>query len=75
MNARMKAKTKTKSAALPIEADERHESEVDDFIGRNRAALNKSIRQSRKELAEEVASTRTIDQIVAAGRSRHKRGP
>jgi hypothetical protein len=77
MSARTNARTKArkKSAALPIEADERHENQVDEFIARNRPALNKSIRQSRKELAEGVHSSRTFDQIVAEGRGRHKRMP
>ena len=58
---------------MPIEADERHEDQVDGFIARNRDALNESIRQSRKELIKGVHSPRTVDQIVAEGRSRHKR--
>ena len=44
-----------------------------DFIARNRDALNESIRQSRKELGKGVHSSRTVDQIVAEGRSRNKR--
>jgi hypothetical protein len=42
------------------------------FIARNRDALNESIRQSRKQLGKGVHSSRTVDQIVAEGRSRHK---
>jgi len=77
MSAKTTAKLKggKKSAALPIEADERHQDQVDGFIARNRDALNKSIRQSRKELGKGVHSSRTVDQIVAEGRSRHKRTP
>jgi len=58
--------------AMPtIEDDERHRDLVDDFIARNRDALNDSIRRSRRELARGERSTKTIDDIVAEGRKRH----
>ena len=73
-----KAKTKSKASrktaghALPIEADERHQEEVDGFVSRNRDALNESIRRSRKEVGEGVYSKRTIDELIADGRRRNK---
>lgn len=57
--------------ALPeVEADERHQADVDGFISRNRDALNASIRRSRAEMAQDIHSSRTIGDIVADGRKR-----
>lgn len=62
-------------AAMPaVEADERHQAEVDAFIARNRDELNTSIRRSRAEVGKGVQSTRTIDDIIADGRKRHSAG-
>ena len=62
-------------AAMPaVEADERHQAEVDAFIARNREQLNTSIRRSREEVGKGVQSTRTIDDIIADGRERHSAG-
>ena len=61
-------------AAMPaVEADERHQGDVDAFISRNREELNASIRRSRDEVGKAVQSTRTIDDIIADGRKRHGR--
>ena len=69
-----KAKTaKRSSIPLPIEADERHQDQVDGFIARNRDALNDSIRRSRKEVEKDIYSTRSIDDIISDGRRRNKR--
>lgn len=59
-------------ASIPdVEADERHQAEVDGFIGRNREALNASLRRSRAEVAKGEVSARTIDDVIADGRKRH----
>jgi len=70
--AKTKAKAPKKVVALPIEADERHQDEVDRFISRNRDALNESIRRSRKEVDQGVHSKRTIGELIADGRRRNK---
>jgi predicted RNase H-like nuclease (RuvC/YqgF family) len=59
--------------ALPVEDDERHTHEVEEFVSRNRDALNESITRSRKEVAEGKFSTKTIDDIIVEGRKRHGR--
>ncbi len=59
-------------APLPIEADERDRDEVDAFISRNREALNESIRLSRQEAVEKRGGARTIEDIIADGRRRHR---
>ena len=62
-------------AAMPIvEADERHQADVDAFIVRNRTELNKSIARSRGEVAKGIQSTRTIDDIIDDGHKRHSAG-
>jgi flagellar motility protein MotE (MotC chaperone) len=61
------------ASAVPIEDDERHSTNVDDYIARNRYALNASIRQSRKEIAEGTVSLKTIDDIIAEGRQRRRK--
>lgn len=62
-------------AAVPaVEADERHQGDVDAFIARNRDELNASIRRSREEMGRGVQSTRTIDEIISHGRKRHSAG-
>jgi hypothetical protein len=58
---------------LPVEDDERRAHEVDEFVSRNRDALNESITRSRKEVAEGNFSTKTIGDIVVEGRERHGR--
>jgi hypothetical protein len=58
-------------SALPIEADERHQVDIDAYIVRNRDALNASIAQSRAELADGTVSTRSVDDIIASGRRRY----
>ena len=60
---------------LQIEDDERHLGQVDDYISRNRDALNASIRRSRKEIAEGNVSSKTIETIIAEGHRRHVRKP
>jgi hypothetical protein len=75
MGARSTRKTrapKKSGQGLPIEADERHQDEVDDFITRNRDALNESIRRSRRELDKGIRSKRTIDELIADARGRNK---
>jgi len=57
-----------------VEADERHQAEVDAFVERNRGPLNASIRRSRAELAEGVQARRTIDDIVKDGRLKGGQG-
>ena len=59
---------------LPIEDDERHLEQVDDYVSRNRDALNASIQRSRKEITEGKVSSKSIDTIIAEGRRRHTRG-
>jgi predicted RNase H-like nuclease (RuvC/YqgF family) len=59
---------------LPVEDDERHSVHVDDYVSRNRDALNASIRRSRQEAAEGKVSSKSIDAIIAEGRRRHTRG-
>ena len=46
------------------------EDQVDAFVARNREAIEASILQGRKDLAEGKVSTRTIDEIVAEIRAR-----
>jgi len=48
------------------------ERQADEFIARNREALNDSIRRGRKEVAEGNVSPRSISDIIAEGRK--KRG-
>jgi hypothetical protein len=69
-----KAGNPDQRATLPIEDDERHAADVDDYINRNREALNASIRRSRREIAEGKVSSKSIDAIIAEGRRRHSRG-
>jgi hypothetical protein len=54
-----------------VEAEARHEADLDGFVGRNRDALNASIRRSREELGQGVHSGRTVGAIIADGRKRH----
>jgi len=69
------AKPTAKRVAVPaVEADERHQADVDSFIARNRDELNASIRHSRAEVGKGIQSTRTIDDIIADGRKRHSAG-
>jgi dsDNA-binding SOS-regulon protein len=63
-----------RAPAPAVEADERHQGDVDAFIARNRDALNASIKRSRIEVGKVVRSNRTIDEIVAHGRKRHSIG-
>jgi hypothetical protein len=58
-------------STLPLEADERHQDQVDDFIARNRDELAASVVRSREELARGASTSRTVDQIIADGRRRH----
>lgn len=55
---------------VAIEDDERHSDEVGDYIARNRAALNASIKRSRAEIAQGKASRKSVDHIVAERRAR-----
>lgn len=69
------AKPTPPRASIPtVEADERHQTDVDAFIGRNRDELNESIRRSRQEVGGGEQSTRTIDEIISDGRKRHGAG-
>jgi hypothetical protein len=63
---------KPNAGTVPIEDDERHSDLVDDFIARNRDALNASIRKGRKELAAGKGSTRSMDNVIAEGRRRNR---
>lgn len=60
-------------AQVPVEDDERYRDQVDDYIARNRDALNESIQKSRREIAAGKSSTKTISKIIAEGRRRHTR--
>ena len=51
---------------LPIEDDERHLPQGDDYVSRNRDALNASIQRSRKEISEGKVSSKSIETIIAA---------
>ncbi|HEY8697874.1 MAG TPA: hypothetical protein VIM02_09665 [Rhizomicrobium sp.] len=55
---------------VAIEDDERHSDDVGDYIARNRAALNASIKRSRVEIARGKVSRKSIDDIVATRRAR-----
>jgi len=55
----------------PAVEDERHAERVDDYITRNRGALNASIERSRREVSEGKVSTKTFDELIAEGRSRN----
>lgn len=63
--------TPPRTAMPAVEADERHQADVDAFVGRNSEALNESIRRSREDVARGVRSRRTIDDIISDGRRRH----
>jgi len=59
-------------ADLPaVEADERHQADLDGFIARNRDALNASIRRARAEAPDNRQDSRSISDIIADGRKRH----
>jgi hypothetical protein len=62
------------TATPAVEVDERHQSDVDAFVARNRDALNVSIRRSRVEVGKGIQSSRTIEKIIADGRKRHSIG-
>ena len=75
------SKSKTSASAVPrssvsrkprlaIEDDERHRDDVDNYISRNRDALNSSIRKSRQEVAEGKVSSKSVDSIIAEGQQR-----
>jgi hypothetical protein len=74
MTAKASKSIPQRAAAPAVEADDRHQASVDAFIGRNRVALNASIRRSRDEVAQGVQSTRTINDIISDGRKRHGAG-
>ncbi len=63
---------RTTFAAPSIEADELHQPEIDAFIARNRDVLNESLQRSYDEIARGEFDTRTISQIIAAGKQRHR---
>lgn len=58
-----------KSHAPSMASDASH-PDVDAFVARNREALNQSIKQSRREVAQGLQATRTVDDIIADGRKR-----
>jgi hypothetical protein len=55
---------------VAIEDDERHSDDVGDYIARNRAVLNASIKQSRAEIAQGKISRKSVDDIVTERRAR-----
>jgi hypothetical protein len=59
---------------LPIEADERHQEDVDRFIDDNREELNASLQRSREEVREGLHSSREVEDIIADGRRHHGAG-
>jgi hypothetical protein len=61
------------ATALPVEADELAQDDLDDFVARNRDSLNQSIRRSREEVAAGAVASRTIEDIIKDGRLRHRR--
>ena len=63
------------ATSLPMEADERYSGEVDAFVGRNREALNASIRRSREGIHVGTFSTKSIDDTVAEGHKRYRQTP
>jgi predicted RNase H-like nuclease (RuvC/YqgF family) len=66
------SRTAVVTRAVPaIEDDERHREAVDDFVTRNRDALNNSIRRSRQEVADGKYSRKSLGDIIAEGRKRH----
>jgi hypothetical protein len=68
-----KARTKPASDAVSIEDDERHIDDVGDYIRRNRDALNASIKRSRSEIAKGKPSKKSIGDIIAEGKARHRK--
>jgi hypothetical protein len=62
------AATRTAKSLLPIEDDENHHGDVENFVARNRDALNASIRKSRREIAAGKTSSKDVDAIIAEGR-------
>ena len=59
--------------AMPaIEADELHQPEIDAIITRNRDVLNESLQRSYEEAGRGEFDTRTIEQIIADGKQRHR---
>jgi hypothetical protein len=63
----------TTPSSLGIEDDERYVEEADNFITRNRDALNMSIARSRDQLSRGQAAKETIDDVVEEGRARFQR--
>jgi hypothetical protein len=56
---------------LPSQDDEHH-AKLAEYVSRNRDALNESIAYSRQEIANGKISSKSIDQIIAEGRRRHR---
>ena len=58
---------------VSIEDDERHVDDVGDYIRRNRDALNASIKRSRNEIAKGKYSEKSMSDIIARGKARHRK--
>jgi uncharacterized coiled-coil DUF342 family protein len=57
------------SSLLRIEDDERHVEQADDFIARNRDALNDSISRSRHQVSEGRVARKAINELIEEGRT------
>jgi len=68
-----KARSQPSSDAVSIEDDERHVDDVGEYIRRNRDALNASIERARNEIARGKHSKRKMSEIIAEGKSRHRK--
>ena len=69
----MNSKPKLAGPTAP-DPDDGHRDEIDAFVARNRDVLNASIAQAREEFARGIVSDKTIEEIIAAGRKRHRKG-
>lgn len=71
MNVKAASKKVTTRPAAPVEDDERHTTELNDYVTRNRRALNASLDQARAEFAAGKVSKKSVKDIIAEGRRRH----
>jgi hypothetical protein len=68
-----KPRVKADKAGLSRRAEPQlTEREIDEFISRNRDALNASIKNSRRQASQGVFAKRSVAQIIADGRRRHR---
>ncbi len=70
----LKATNPASPPPAAVDADERHQGDVDGFVARHRDELNASIARSRGEIDAGAQSRRTVADIIADGRKRHGAG-